>query len=281
MNVLSLFDGISCGQQALKELGIKVDKYYASEIKEDAIKVTMDNHPNTIQLGDVKEVKATDLDKIDLLIGGSPCQDLSIAMRNRKGLSGSKSELFFEYLRLLKEVQEINPNVKFLLENVARMSKEDKQIITDLMEVEPIKINSKLVSAQLRGRLYWTNIEGVQQPEDKGILLKDILESGYTDREKARAILESESRPLRDKEKMYRRYSKTGFTTIVYENSVIDKINIRYFTQTELERLQTLPNGYTKILTRNKSASCIGDGWTVEVIKHIFNNLPTDILLKE
>lgn len=104
-------------------------------------------------------------------------------------------------------------------------------------------------------------------------MLKDVLESGFTDREKARAILESESRPLVSKDKMYRRYKQTGFTTIVYEKSIEDKENIRYFTQTELERLQTLPDGYTKCLTRNKAAGCIGDGWTVDVIAHIFKNL--------
>lgn len=324
INVLSLFDGISCGQIALERIEIKVDKYFASEIKEDAIKVTTDNHPNTIQLGDVCKIKSEYLPKIDLLIGGSPCQDLSIAMKNREGLKGSKSKLFFEYVRLLKELK---PRY-FLLENVARMSKEDKDIITEILGVEPIRINSKLVSAQLRDRLYWTNLPGVTIPRDKGILLKDILESGFTDREKARAILESESRPLRDVNKMYRRYSKTGFTTIVYENRklsdyaksqiknrldgrkgigfnyynssirneksgtllanshgwtgkgttiIIKEGDIRYFTQTELERLQTLPEGYTRCLNRNKAAGVIGDGWTVDVIVHLLKGLSSSI----
>ena len=270
INVLSLFDGISCGQVALERSGIKVEQYYASEIKEDGIKVTMDNYPNTIQLGNVKNINASDLPEIDLLIGGSPCQDLSIAMKNREGLKGKKSELFFEYLRILKEVK---PKY-FLLENVARMSKEDKDIITNLMGVEPIRINSKLVSAQLRDRLYWTNIPGVQQPEDKEISLINILENGFTNREKSRAILESESRPLKNQERMWKRYSKTGFTTVVFNSIDLDQLKgLRYFTQTELERLQTLPDGYTKVLTRNKAAGCIGDGWTVDMIAHILKGL--------
>lgn len=270
INVLSLFDGISCGQVALERAGIEVDNYFASEIKQDAISVTMSNYPHTILLGDVKIIKPNDLPQIDLLIGGSPCQDLSIAMKNRQGLKGKKSELFFEYLRVLKEVK---PKY-FLLENVARMSKEDKDIITELMGVEPIRINSKLVSAQLRDRLYWTNIPGVEQPDKKDIILTNILENGFTNREKSRAILESESRPLRDLERMWKRYSKTGFTTVVFSSGDLDyKKGLRYFTQTELERLQTLPDGYTKILNRDKAAGCIGDGWTVDVIAHIFKEM--------
>lgn len=266
MKVLSLFDGISCGRVALERVGIKVDKYYASEIKEDAIEVSKYNYPDIIQVGDITKLKGEDFKDIDLLIGGSPCQSFSIA-GNREGFDG-KSKLFWEFIRLLKEVK---PKY-FLLENV-KMKKEWQDIISKELGVEPININSRLVSAQLRNRFYWTNIPNIDQPIDKGIKLQDILTSGYTDREKSRAILESESRPLVSKDKMYRRYSQTGFTTIVYENSIEDKDNIRYFNQTELERLQTLPDGYTKCLTRNKAAGCIGDGWTVDVIAHIFKEL--------
>lgn len=264
MKILSLFDGISCARVALERASIKVDKYYASEIKEEAIKVSKDNYPDIIQVGDITKLKGDDFKDIDLLCGGSPCQSFSIA-GNREGFDG-KSKLFWEFVRLLREV---NPKY-FLLENV-KMKKEWQDIISKELGVDPININSKLVSAQLRNRFYWTNIPNVGQPEDKGIMLKDILESGFTDRQKARAILESESRPLVSKDKMYRRYKKTGFTTIVYEKSIDDKENIRYFTQTELERLQTLPDGYTKCLTRNKAAGCIGDGWTVDVIAHILS----------
>jgi site-specific DNA-cytosine methylase len=197
LNVLSLFDGISIGQLALKKAGIQVDNYYASEIKPIAIQVTQFNFPNTVQLGDVTKLDTDKLHNIDMLIGGSPCQDLSIAMKDRKGLKGEKSKLFWEYVKILKKVK---PRY-FFLENVARMSQEDKEIINNVLGVEPIRINSSLVSAQLRDRYYWTNIPNVTQPEDRGILLKDILESGYTDRDKARALLVSDSRPLRDKKK--------------------------------------------------------------------------------
>ena len=157
MNVLSLFDGISCGQIALERAGIKVDNYYASEIKDIAIKVTQLHYPNTIQLGDVRNIKAEDLPKIDLLIGGSPCQDFSNANRNKDGLEGEKSGLFYQYLRLLHELK---PRY-FLLENVA-MKKEERKRISDMLGVEPILINSNLVSAQNRKRLYWTNIPNVE-----------------------------------------------------------------------------------------------------------------------
>ena len=170
INVLSLFDGLSCGNIALERAGIQVNSYYASEIDKWAIQIANKNYPGIIQLGDVLGVKAKDLPKIDLLIGGSPCQDLSFAGKG-KGLEGDRSSLFYQYVRLLKECK---PKY-FLLENV-RMKKEYSDIISDLLGVQPIKINSSLVSAQNRVRLYWTNIPNVTQPEDSGLLLKDILE---------------------------------------------------------------------------------------------------------
>jgi len=183
MNVLSLFDGMSCGQIALERAAIKVDNYYASEIDKYAIQVTMANYPNTIQLGDVTKVRAKDLPKIDLMIGGSPCQGFSFA---GKGLNfeDERSKLFFEYVRLLNECR---PKY-FLLENV-QMKYEYELIISKYMKVNPIEINAALLSAQNRVRLYWTNINEkpyglfgelkpyIPQPKDKGILLKDILES--------------------------------------------------------------------------------------------------------
>lgn len=316
MNVLSLFDGISCGRVALERAGIKVDKYFASEIKKEAIQVTMANYPDTIQLGDVTKIQGKDLPQIDLLIGGSPCQDLSRAKRDRKGLEGEKSKLFYEYVRLLKETK---PKY-FLLENVASMDVEDACIITEIMGVSPVRIDSRLVSAQQRDRLYWTNIPGggknlfgnhIEQPEDKHIYLKDILESGFTDREKSRCLLEGDSRPLKNQNNMIHRYIETGFTTLVYkdekvylrvrentnsrrgrrmenkvhtptqvrnEHFIFENGDLRYLTQIELERLQTLPEGYTKILTRDKAAGCIGDGWTVDVISHIFKGLVKNLL---
>src|SRR3990167_8454334 len=178
MKVLSLFDGISCARVALERAGIAVEKYYASEVDRYAIQISKKNYPDIIRLGDIKGIDETCeyediiLGNIDLLIGGSPCQDLSIAKKDRKGLSGERSGLFWEYVRILNEIK---PKY-FILENVASMSKEARQVITETLEVESIMINAALVSAQNRKRLFWTNISNITQPTDKGILLKDILE---------------------------------------------------------------------------------------------------------
>lgn len=169
LNVLSLFDGMSCGQIALERAGIKVNNYFASEIDKHAIKVTQHNYPNTIQIGDVTKVKAEDLPQIDLLIGGSPCQGFSFAGK-QLNFEDERSKLFFEFVRLLRETK---PKY-FLLENV-KMKKEYQDVITEHLGVEPIEINSNLLSAQNRKRIYWTNIPGVTIPNDKGILLKDIV----------------------------------------------------------------------------------------------------------
>ena len=172
INVLSLFDGMSCGQQALDRLGIKVNNYYAAEIDKYAMKITQKNYPNTIQLGDVCGVVAKDLPKVDLLLAGSPCQGFSFAGK-QLAFDDPRSLLFFEFIRLLKELK---PKY-FLLENV-RMKKEYLDIITEHVGgIEPILINSALVSAQNRQRYYWTNIPNVQQPEDKGLVLRDALET--------------------------------------------------------------------------------------------------------
>jgi len=177
MNVLSLFDGISCSMVALKRAGIEVKTYYASEIDKHAKEVSKKNHPEIIQLGDVREVKP--IPDLFLLIGGSPCQDLSIAKKGRQGLEGERSGLFYEYVRIMKESK---PKY-FILENVNSMSKESKAKITEVMGVEPIMINASLVSAQSRKRLFWTNIPIQGLPEDKGILLKDILEPNIEGKE--------------------------------------------------------------------------------------------------
>ena len=175
MNVLSLFDGMSCGQIALDKLGIKVDRYYASEIDKYAIQVAQKNYPNTIHVGDVTKIKGDDFGDIDLLIGGSPCQGFSFAGK-QLNFDDPRSVLFFEFVRLLKELK---PKY-FLLENV-KMKKEYQDVISKYLGCEPLLINSSLVSAQTRKRLYWTNIPNVSQPEDKGIILKDIIESGCVD----------------------------------------------------------------------------------------------------
>ena len=267
MIVLSLFDGISCGQLALERSGIHVDNYYASEIKKFATKLVAKHFPKTIHLGDVTNIITPP--KADLLIGGSPCQDLSPCMKNRTGLNGSKSILFWEYIRILNIV---NPKY-FLLENVARMPQKDRDIITKEVGVQPIQINSSLVSAQLRSRYYWTNIPNITQPEDKNIKLQSILEYGYTDREKARCLTARNGyEKSTNWEKVYDRYHRVGFNTIVFNDPSFDWTKgIRHFTTLERERLQTLPEGYTIGLTYNQAADVIGDGWTVDVISHIFN----------
>ena len=220
MKVLSLFDGISCARVALERAGIPVEVYFASEVDKYAILISQKNYPDIIQLGDVKEIQTFDknpfqimipvaggymgrnkgvyIGQIDILVGGSPCQDLSIAKKNRKGLDGERSGLFWEYVRILREVK---PHY-FILENVASMPKEAKEIITKTLGVEPIMINASLVSAQNRKRLFWVGkfnpllksyplkyeTVKISQPEDKGILLKDMLESGDTDRLKSYCI---------------------------------------------------------------------------------------------
>lgn len=283
MKILSLCDGMSCGHIALDRAGIKVDEYYASEIKDIAIKVTQDNYPNTIQIGSVTEVSYKDgvlhtangdfETEIDMVIFGSPCQTFSNAMKAewRVGLENKeKSGLFLECYRVLKEV---NPKW-FLLENVASMKNEDRDYLTQCMGVEPIMIDGALVGPVLRKRLYWTNIPNVQQPEDRHITFQSILTSGYTDREKGRCLLVSDSRPLTDKKRMIHRYRDTGFTNLIWEVPGDDN-SVRYLNQTETERCHGIPEGYTKCLTRNECCNVVGDGWQVDVIAHIFSYLTT------
>jgi len=192
MNVLSLFDGMSCGMLALDRLGIKVDKYYASEIDKYAMQVSAANYPEIIQVGDVCDLKSKDFKDIDLILAGSPCQGFSFAGK-QLAFDDPRSALFFEFIRLLKEIK---PKY-FLLENV-KMKKEYLQIISEQVSacypeitfgIEPIFINSSLVSAQSRQRYYWTNIPNVEQPKERGIVLKDILEDGFdTERDKSHCL---------------------------------------------------------------------------------------------
>ena len=181
MNVLSCFDGMSCGQIALNKIGAKIDKYYASEIKPFAIKVTQENFPNTIQLGDITKVDGLVLSKIDLIIAGSPCKDLSSANKTKDGLDGVKSGLFYEFIRLFNET---NPTY-FLLENV-KMDKKWEDEISKILGVYPIEIDSSWVTGAFRKRLYWTNIPIRKDLVNKNVNLQDILEYGYTERTKAR-----------------------------------------------------------------------------------------------
>ena len=271
MNVLSLFDGLSCGQIALNKVGISYDNYYASEIDVHAIKVTQHNYPNTIQLGDIHNIKGSDLPKIDLLFGGSPCQSFSSA-GNRTGFDG-KSGLFWEFVRVLNEVQ---PKY-FLLENV-KMKKEWEDIITKEMGVEPIRINSNLVSAQNRERLYWTNIPNITQPEDKNIKLSDVL----TD-DNFRTIPKCFYNKWGTKERINKnpnwvKNEKSNCLTTknCHTNQYLfneDKTLCRLLNPTEFERLQTIPEGYTSVVSNTERYKMIGNGWTVDVISFIFEQI--------
>lgn len=279
MNVLSLFDGMSCGQISLSNLGIKVDNYFASEIKKHAIFCTQTNFPNIIQLGDVRNIKAKDLPEIDLLIGGSPCQDFSFANKVNKGLEGEKSILFFEYLRLLEEIK---PKY-FLLENVY-MSSDNYNQLTRYMGIEPIRLNGALVSAALRDRYYWTNIGPITydlfgnprsvmpSPTDKGIILNDVLDYGYSKRKKHTCLKTCFGG--RSQKSMIKRMKVVGMETQIYTDSAMDiSKGLRYANQNEIERFHNIPAGYTSMLNMRKAQDLIGDGWTIGIIDHIFSYL--------
>jgi DNA (cytosine-5)-methyltransferase 3A len=272
LNVLSLFDGISCGQIALERAGNKVMRYFASEIKPHAIKCTQYNYPNTIQLGSVINVKGSELPKIDLLIGGSPCKGISRLNKNQEGLEHSESRLFWEYVRLLNELK---PKY-FLLENT-HGNKEATNIITETLGVKPISINSKLVSAQNRPRYYWINIPGVEQPKDKGITTKDVFDYSGKIADKCRVDWLTNESGIKSIKKGYTRvnpFPKSGCLTANghkkwNENYLLKDGAYYYLSQNELEKLQTLPMGYTSILNYDEAYDCIGDGWTVDIIAHI------------
>ena len=277
MNVLSLFDGISCGQLALQRAGIQYDAYYSSEIDPYAIKVTQANFPQTIQLGSIDTVVGADLPPIDLLIGGSPCQGFSTAGKMH-GFNDPRSKLFFEYVRLL---QECKPKY-FLLENVV-MKKQDQAVITNILGVEPVMINSNLVSAQNRKRLYWTNIPMNGLPQDRGIMLASILETNPDPKfNLSQAAINKLQRRSQWAKPLYTPASpKTGtliagYAKIPGDGSYLDDGNAkRRFTPTECERLQNVPDGYTACIPNTYRYHALGNGWTVDVIAHIFNGIKT------
>ena len=305
INVLSLFDGISCGQIALERQGLEIDNYFASEIDKYAMQITMANYPNTKQLGDVRNVTAEKLPNIDLLIGGSPCQGFSFAGK-QLNFEDPRSKLFFEFVRLLNECK---PKY-FLLENV-KMKQEFQDIISEQLGVKPIMINSSLVSAQNRERLYWTNIPVIGQPNDKGILLKDIIEDGECLKDKSQTILatlykeNAKSMIKRNKQGLLilkNIYPKKGQNGNVYSifgkcktlsagvgikgNGIgssnapkIESINSdgwRKLSPLECERLQTVPDNYTDCVSDTQRYKMLGNGWTVSVISHIFSYLPKE-----
>jgi site-specific DNA-cytosine methylase len=279
VNVLSLFDGMSCGQIALNRLGIDVENYYASEIDKYAIKVTQKNYPNTIQLGDIKNVKGEDLPNIDLLLAGSPCQGFSFAGK-QLAFDDPRSALFFEFIRLLKDIK---PKY-FLLENV-RMKKEYLDVITDLVGVEPILINSALVSSQNRLRYYWTNLPVNGQPEDKGLVLRDILDPNVTNS----LSYPTAMRPRTQRNVREASDKSNALTATAYKGSQSNgvtvvkssKINMIGFTETrwrvltpiECERLQNVPDNFTECVSNTQRYKMLGNGWTVDVICHILKGL--------
>lgn len=343
-DVVSLFNGMNTGRVAFENQGIKIGKYYSSEIKPYAIELTQHHYPDTIQVGDVTKWREWDIDwkNVGYVLSGSPCQDLSAAGK-RAGINGKKSSLFFVFIEILNHIKSLNPNVIFFQENVGSAPKLDIGIMSRELGVYPVRLNSDLVTAQLRDRYYWTNIRTKQtmfdtvvdipEPKDRKIMFKDILTDGYTDREKARAILESEERLNSDLGKMHERYKKFG--NIVYLEKYKDLVsienkklkvktnttygfqyateedcinlsfatsktrigritkgkascllqgneplfaftgdNIRPLNKIELCRLQGFPDDYCDILTRNKAASLLGDGWTLPIVEHIFSYLP-------
>lgn len=309
MNVLSIFDGISCGMLALKEAGIRVDTYFASEIEESAIEISKENYPEIVRLGDVNEWEKWNLPKIDLVIGGSPCQGFSA---NGKGLNFAdpRSALFFKYVDILAYVRKQNPAVKFMLENVA-MKKEWAYVIDSFLGVPHKTINSRLLSAQNRNRMYWSNID-FDIPEDSGVKLADILEKVDTTdfvlhegilfdptiTETERNLVSNVNGEIR-----IRQATKTGYavahngdgvnlafaTSKTRRGRVLDQRSstldcqcsgcvyidgtIRHFTRTELERLQTLPDGYTAAASIQNAKKAIGNGWNVKTIAHILKHI--------
>ena len=303
LNVLSLFDGMSCGRIALDRCGIPVNTYYASEIDRYAIDTAKKNYPDTIHLGDVKDVKGDDLADIDLLIGGSPCQGFSFE-GGQLNFDDPRSQLFFEFVRIKNETQ---PKY-FLLENV-KMRKESEAIITELLGVEPIEINSNLVSAQNRKRLYWTNIPFDLNITDKNIKLKDIVEHGIVDRDKSHCLdanywkggnltsyFEKSRRQLVFSEdglchvgladvngydlmkRVYHIEGKAPTLNACTGGNREPKIAVgetlwRKLTPLECERLQTVPEGYTEGVSNTQRYKMLGNGWTVDVVAHIFNGL--------
>lgn len=287
MKVLSLFDGMSCGQIALNKLGIKDYTYYASEIDKYAMQITQKNFPGTIQVGDVTKLKSEDFTNIDLMFAGSPCQGFSFAGK-QLAFDDPRSKLFFEFVRLLKEVK---PKY-FLLENV-RMKKEYLDVISEQVGSQPTLINSALLSAQSRQRYYWTNMPFDKNIEDKGVVLRDILEGEFgTERNKShcldanyykgssvenykkksrRQMVFKKQSKIRDKSKTVRSSGRGSYDR--HEWDSVDELHWRKLTPLECERLQTVPDNYTEGVSNTQRYKMLGNGWTVDVIAHILKSL--------
>jgi DNA (cytosine-5)-methyltransferase 1/DNA (cytosine-5)-methyltransferase 3A len=311
MNILSLFDGISCCRVALGRANITVGKYYASEIDKYAITIAQKNYPSTVQLGDVTKWQDWDIDfaSIDIVTAGFPCQAWSVA-GSQLGDKDPRGALFWTTLDIISHIKKLNPKVIFLLENV-KMKREFEEYIShhteqSLGKVNKYLINSALISAQNRKRYYWTNIDNVQQPEDRGLLLKHILETSEfnTFNKKSNFILKLASLPysvrkavvkkiielpedvqikvlpnqfiytnhLGQNGTLYKDKSAT-LVTACSAHVVTEDMQIRKLTPVECERLQTLPDNYTEGISTTQRYKCLGNGWTVDVIAHIFKNI--------
>lgn len=322
MNILSLFDGMSCGRIAAERAGLTVTKYYASEVDKYAIKVSQANWTDIIQLGDVTKWREWDIDwsSIDLLIGGSPCQGFSFAGK-QLAFDDPRSKLFFVYVNILNHIRSVNPDIKFMLENV-KMKKEHLAVISEQLGVEPVFINSALVSAQNRQRYYWANWE-FGQPEDKSVTLSDILDPNLKSCGVGARIVGRRLNELGKREDYnfsipitqyleLRSDDKSNCMTTVYKDSVvpyfktdktlaikfnqsksscltggansggnhsdmdilvIDPDVCRRYSVIECERLQTVPENYTAQVSNTQRYKMLGNGWTVDVIAHIFRSM--------
>lgn len=309
MNVLSLFDGISCGMVALEKAGIKPDRYFASEIDKNAIAISKKNYPQIIQLGNVMEWETWELPKIDLIIGGSPCQAFSRA-GGCLNFDDPRGQLFFKFETIYKRLRQQNPNIKVLFENV-EMKNEWKDVISNHLELSAVLINSNLLTAQNRPRLYWTNIP-FEYPKDKGICLRDILSPGSVEYTEHNGVLIDKTidanamgivyrggnGEIRIKQATKQGYivahegdginlqfpkSRTRRGRVINQKSptldtqcdvcVLENGHIRRLNIGEIERLQTLPTGYTDGFCESVSRKAIGNGWSIDIISHIFRGL--------
>lgn len=271
MNVLSLFDGMSCGQIALERAGINYDTYYASEIDKYAIQVAKNNYPNTLHIGSVTDISVDDFgdEKIDLVIGGSPCQSFSRA-GDGSGFDGS-SKLFWEFVRVLKEV---NPTY-FLLENVI-MKKEWEDVITEALGVKPIEIKSSKFVPQARRRLYWTNIPNVEQPEQVEYDVNDFFEGdGFPSACDTKRIFKKKNIFNTLTATYWKGIRGSGRPSVSIEEGFLDdnRDAHRMLTPNECEALQTVPKDYTDGVSKTQRYKMLGNGWTVDVIAHIFKGL--------
>jgi DNA (cytosine-5)-methyltransferase 3A len=316
MKVLSLFDGMGCARLALQRANIPVEKYYTSEVDKYASAVCRHNFPDVIELGDINNIDFSQLKDIDLVIGGSPCTDLSIAKKGRQGLKGEQSKLFFKFVEALNIIK---PKY-YILENVNSMSKENKRIISDILNSNSVMINSALLSAQSRKRLYWTNsFFEIPQPKDRNIYLRDILVDGYTLDKKSYPITATYSfacaknyflknqrqlifkKPIRigiiDNRDCqgYRVYSIDGKSIALSAQSggrgastglYLIKDYVRKLYPVECEKLQTVPHNFTqygnfngaiKQISDTQRYKMLGNGFTVDVISHILKEVVNNV----